>query len=293
MKDHTKGILITCLGVLILTPDSLLIRLTDAHFWTTSFWRGIISGVSVIAFLLLFHRQQFLRQCRTMRATTIAGLIPYTLGTILFVYSINNTLVSHSLIIIATIPIFTAIYSFIFLGEKVSRLTACAIVMTTAGVLVIASGDLLRESTDGANYILGDLAAVGSALCFATNITLARAFKQGSSLPMIGFSGILVAIASWFFAPSLSVSEPISWLVILINGAIVVPVSFGLILAGPRYISAPEVALLMLIETFLGPLWVWIGIGEYPGIYALVGGGIVVVTLIIVNGLQMRGQRVR
>ena len=292
MKDHTKGLLITCLGVLILTPDSLLIRLTDAHFWTISFWRGIISGVSVIAFLLFFRRQQFLHQCHTMGATTIAALVPYTLGTILFIYSINNTLVSHSLVILATIPMFTAIYSFVFLGEKISRLTACAIVMTTAGVLVIASGDLSREPADGVNYILGDLAAIGSALCFAANITLARAFKQGSSLPMIGFSGILVAIISFFFAPNLFIAETSGWLAMLINGAIVVPVSFGLILAGPRYISAPEVALLMLIETFLGPLWVWIGVGEYPGIYALIGGGIVVVTLVVVNGLQMRGRGV-
>jgi drug/metabolite transporter (DMT)-like permease len=65
----------------------------------------------------------------------------------------------------------------------------------------------------------------------------------------------------------------------LAMGLIVVPISFALITVGPRYLPAPEVGLLMLLETVLGPIWVWLAIGEYPGDLALVGGALVVATL--------------
>lgn len=222
-----------------------------------------------------------------MGGKTCIALVPYCIGGILFIYAINNTLVAHSLIIMATIPAFASIYSFIFLGEKISRITCIAIVMATVGVVVIASGDFNSGSTNAQNLLYGDIAAIISALCFAANITFARAHKNLSPLPMLVLAGFVVAAISYFFAPTLQLT-PDTWLPMIINSALVVPLSLALIFIGPRYISAPEVALLMLVETFLGPLWVWLGIGENPGSHAFIGGGIVVVTLIITNLWQIQ-----
>ena len=287
MNNHKKGLLITIIGVFILTPDSLLIRLADAHYWTISFWRGLISSITVLTFLLIFKRKSFFHQCQTSPGKTFLSLVPYCIGSTLFIYSINNTLVSHSLVILATIPVFASIYSFFFLGEKISRITGIAIAMTTIGVIVIASGDFNKTVANSGNYLYGDIAAIGSALCFATNITFARANKNLNPLSMIALAGIPISIVSLFFAPTLQLATE-SWLPIIINSSFVVPVSFALILIGPRYISAPEVALLMLIETFLGSLWVWLGVGENPGPHAFIGGSIVVITLIITNLWKMK-----
>ena len=66
-----------------------------------------------------------------------------------------------------------------------------------------------------------------------------------------------------------------SLIYLVIMSAIVMPLSFGLITLGPRHVPAAEVALLMLLETVLGPLWVWMGIGETPTRATFIGGAVV------------------
>ena len=69
----------------------------------------------------------------------------------------------------------------------------------------------------------------------------------------------------------------------LILGLLVVPIGFALITLSPRYISAPEIGLIMLLEAILGPIWVWMVLNEFPSIETILGGVIIVVTLIILS----------
>ena len=74
-------------------------------------------------------------------------------------------------------------------------------------------------------------------------------------------------------------------------GLVVLPVSAVLVLLGPRYLPAPEVGLILLLETVLGPYWVWLALGEEPGARALLGGAIVIGVLVLHSALSLRGQR--
>jgi drug/metabolite transporter (DMT)-like permease len=67
------------------------------------------------------------------------------------------------------------------------------------------------------------------------------------------------------------------WLGLL--GIVVMPVGAALITTGPRYLPAPEVSLILLLETVVGPFWVWLVLGEEPSGRAIVGGAIVIAAL--------------
>ena len=121
MTDHTKGLLITTLGVLFIVPDSLFVRLIEADMITISFWRNLVSGVVAFAGLLVVSRGGTVR---AVRATGWAGMI-YAVcvaaSGILFVFAVKLTSVANVVFIIAAMPVFAAIFSRIFLGEPISR----------------------------------------------------------------------------------------------------------------------------------------------------------------------------
>ena len=99
-------------------------------------------------------------------------------------------------------------------------------------------------------------------------------------VPAAALSGLTsAAVALALGAPAALVPE--AWPAMLAMGLLVLPIATSLITLGPRFLPAPEVSLLMLLETVLGPLWVWLVLGEEPGRLALIGGAIVVGTLIL------------
>ena len=78
-----------------------------------------------------------------------------------------------------------------------------------------------------------------------------------------------------------------------LNGAIIMAMAMALITYGPKLISAPEVSLIMLLETVLGPLWVWWILSEQPPLQTFVGGGLVI-TAVLINawvGFRSSGSR--
>jgi drug/metabolite transporter (DMT)-like permease len=181
------------------------------------------------------------------------------------------------LIIVAAAPLAAAVFSLIFLGERVAPRTWVAICLTLVGIALLVSGDL------GSGSLLGDLAAFACACCIGGSFTIARHARAVSMVPSLALAGLVTAVAALPVAlllesgPFLFAGPQLGYT--LVMGLLVVPVSFALITLGPRYLPAAEGGLLMLLETVLGPLWVWLAIGEYPGDMALAGGALVVATL--------------
>jgi len=181
------------------------------------------------------------------------------------------------LVIVAAAPLAAAVFSLVFLREGVPLRTWAAITLAVAGIALLVSEDL------GSGSLLGDLAAALCALCIGAGFTIARHARAVSMVPAMALSGLLtagialpVALATEHGA-LLFTGAQLGYT--LAMGLVVVPLSFALITLGPRYLPAAEVGLIMLLETVLGPFWVWLAIGEYPGDLALVGGALVVATL--------------
>ena len=288
MTDYTKGFLITLAGVLVLTPDTLLVRLIDAGALTQLFWRGTLSGIVILAGFAILARSKFWATLCAPSRSDLLVLAVYGTGNVLFVYSTLTTLVANTLFILATSPIFAALIARFVLGEQVRPRTWATIAAVLVGIGIIAAGSGLGSG----GALAGDLAALGSALSIAIAFSAARVRPERSIVPMMGVSALLAGLVCGIAAPSVAVPAG-DWLWMILMGAIVVPLAFALIATGPRYLSAADVGLVMLLEAILGPLLVWWALGEEPGRATLFGGAIVIGALTVNNVLMLgrEGQR--
>lgn len=285
MNDHLKGLVLTTLGVLLVVPDSLFVRLIATDPMVTAFWRGLTSGTFVLIVLLAV---QGLKGFRAVLGTGWAGL-SYTvlIGTTApaFVLAVTNTSVANVVFIFASMPVFAALFSRVFLGEPIQLRMVLTMIAVIGGLGVIAYGSTESQIASWR----GDIWAVYVSAAFAAALTAVRRVRDVSMIPAIPFAYIGAALVlGLFVTPGPAFSA--QWPLFLGHGAFIGAASCLLAL-GPRYISAAEVALLVLLESVLAPILVWAVVGENPGRWALVGGGIVVGALVVSNLVALRNRR--
>jgi len=287
MSEYLKGLIITVIGVLVITPDSLLIRLIEADSWTVIFWRNSLSGLAILLGLLVYYRRGFLKKILGIGWAGLAMGIIWALGTFCFVFSIQNTLVANTLFIVSTSPIFAALIAWLVLREAVTRRTWLTIAFSLAGIAIIAWGSMGEDSQGS---IIGDLAALVTALAVAISFSIARRNRSISMIPAIGISSVIAGAVAFPFAAPLAESADKIVPIVLI-GLLVAPIGASLLVIGPRYLPAADVSLLLLLEAVLGPLWVWWMLDEFPGSYTLIGGAFVLLTLAISNAVALVRRR--
>lgn len=286
-EQQLTGVGIALTGVLVLSPDALLIRLIDTDRATLLFWRLLLQGLTLWAFLALFYRTTLPGVVRAMGPIGIPAAFVFGLTAVLFVLSITLTNAANTLFMMATAPLWAALISWLFLGERVTLRTWVAIFSALVGIVIIFSGGI------GDGTLIGDLIGLAAALSLATQLTIARHARATDLVPALA-AGVLLAavlVGATFASPTAVRGDDIVWLAIL--GVFVVPVAFGLLTLAPRYIPSPEVSLIMQLEAILGPIWVWLGVGEVPPMATFIGGGIVLVTLTVHSSLGIRAHRRR
>lgn len=285
MTDHAKGLLITVLGVLCVVPDALFARLIEADALTIAFWRSLTSGTLILIWLLAW------RGTALFKAAFAAGPMVFLYALCMgasgpgFVMAVSLTSVANVVIIIATMPLFAAIFGRIFLGDPISARMIWTMVVVGAGLFVVAygSGETALASWQG------DLMAVFVAVNFAAAMTIARSLRAVSLVPMVPVGFLLAALVLWPLATP-SQAMPSQWGLVLLHGAFMA-VSTSLLTLGPRYLPGAEVALLILLESVLAPILVWAVIGENPGGYAIAGGVIVIGALATSNAVALMRRR--
>jgi len=278
MRDHSthlKGLLLTFAAVVILSPDALLVRLIHCDVWTLLFWRCLLTGVMQAIFLAVCYRGQFVQSFRNTGRAGFLSAAVVAVGSLFFVNSLKHTTAANTLIILAAAPLFSSLLSWLFLREKIAMRTWVAIFICFGGILLIFSGSLQS------GLLLGDLLALGATLTWASNIVILRSSKAVNMVPANLFGNLLVVPAALLAgAQPLAVAMP-DILFLLVLGGLVLPVSFTMITQGPRYLPAPEVSLILLVETILGPFWVWLVLQESPHATTLLAGALIVGTLAV------------
>ena len=282
-NNQSKGLILTTIGVLAIVPDSILIRLIEADILTITFWRALIPGIIISLGVIIFYRKPALSFIKSPGSSGIIFIIFHSLGTLLFVVSIELTSIANALFIISTSPIFAAIISWIFLSEPISK----RMVFTILGALIGISIITLGTNNENTVFAIGDLAALAVAICLAINLTAARSAANFSMIPAVGISSILTSLCIAYFI------EPFNlllwdWIYIFILGVIFAPIATCLIATGPRFITSAEVSLLLLLEAVLAPILAWFILFEYPGKKTFVGGAIVISVLILSNVIALR-----
>jgi drug/metabolite transporter (DMT)-like permease len=190
-----------------------------------------------------------------------------------FITALNHTSVARVLFIVALAPVLAAVLAWVTLGEPITRRTVGAMALALGGVA-------LMLGAPGEGSLAGDGLSFVVALAFAVTIVITRWRRDVSMAPATCLSqAILVAVFLPFADPSDIGGGDLGWLAALGIGQI--GLGFALMAVGARLIPAAQVGLITLLETVLGPLWVWLALDERPSTLTLVGGAIVIVAIVI------------
>lgn len=273
LSEKARGTLLMVSAMVILSPDALLISVIKTDPWTLVFWRGLLTAITLSFTLVFTHGKGVLREIIRMGPAGILAGIFFGVSTISFVLSIRMTTAANTLVIVASSPLFAAIFTRIFLSEKVPLRTWMAVMTGFSGIIIIFSGSLSGGNT------LGDFLALVTATIMAGNFVIIRSRKKVSMIPAVVLSGLLTTMFTVFFINPLSVRAQ-DILLLAVLGSVVLPIPLSIMTVAPKLIPAPEVSLIMLLETFLAPVWVWLVIGQTPAVETVLGGSVLVATLI-------------
>ena len=281
LTNQQKGSLLAFIGVMFITPDSLLIRLSTLDTWGLLFYRGAIPFVVVLLSLVLIYRSKLIKLVFAMGWAGILYAITFTATNITFIVSIQNTNVANTLVMVAMAPMLSAVLSIFFLNEKPDKKTLIAILITFFSVVYI-----FYDSVKIGNFF-GDIFGLITALGLAFNAIIIRYAKNRNLVPAAVIGKLFVAIFAIFFVENLRLGG-IDLYVIPIMGVMCVAIPFVLITIAPRFITAAEVNLFFLLETIIGPIWVWMVIKEQPSIETISGGLIIILTIAIHSFLALK-----
>ena len=280
-SDHAKGLLITALGVLFISPDTLLIRLVAMDIWTLGLWRGLLQAVGIAGLLLCIYGSRTPALFRAIGWTGLVLAVIFALNTLVFLTAILNTKAANVLVIVATAPLFAAAYSYLFLKEAVAPRTWLTILAAIAGVSLLVWDGL------GHGTLFGEAMALLAAVLLGAKFTIIRARRTVNLVPAMALSGLVyAAIALTMARPDPVDGGQVLWL--LVMGFLVITPAAALTTYGPRFLPAPEASLLTLGETVLGPLWVLAVIGEAPTPLGLIGGAVILGALVVNALLGLR-----
>ena len=272
LSNQKKGSLLAFTAVIFITPDSLLIRLSNIETWGMLFYRGAIPFLVVLSGLLFFYKKNFIKALINVGYVGIFYILSFSVCNITFIVSIQNTNVANTLIMIALAPMLSAILGAIFLKEIPDKKTWIAILITLFAVLYI-----FNDSLQIGNFF-GNFMGLITALGLAINAVLIRYAKDRDLLPSAVIGKLCVAIFAFFFVDSFALNGS-DMIYIPLMCVICVALPFVLVTIAPRFIPAEEVNLFFLMETILGPIWVWLVIKEQPSLETIIGGTIIIVTI--------------
>ena len=281
LTDQQKGSLMAFVAVMFITPDSLFIRLSNVDTWGLVFYRGIIPFVTVFLGMLLIYKLNFFKILLNSGYHGLLYIATFSLTNITFVVSIQNTNVANTLVMIATAPMLSAILGAIFLKEPPDRKTWISIIITFLAIIYIFFDSLKLGNFFG--DILGFITAVGLAVGAVT----IRSAKSKNLVPAAVVGKLFVATFALFFIESFLLVEK-DLLIVPLMCILCVAIPFVLVTIAPRFIPAAEVNLFFLLETIIGPIWVWLIIKEQPSIETLHGGIIIIATIAIHSFLKLR-----
>lgn len=282
LSTQAKGLLITTAGVIAISPDTLLVRLLELEKWSLIFYRGIILVICLTLLTLALHGKDTPKQFRNIGIPGLCIALLFSGSTICFVISLYYTSVANTLIIVSASSMFAALYSKLFLAESIPIRTMATMVIVIGSIAYIVSDNV------GGGSLVGDMLAVLSSMFIAAAFTVTRRTRTCNMIPATALSGLLSAFIAFF--PATFTLLDLRSVVLMILLGVTLATAFALLTYGPRYISAPEVSLLMPLETVLGPLFIWLVIGEQPANAALIGGTIVITALTVHSLLGLRSQ---
>lgn len=278
--NRLRGLLLMTAAGLCWSSGGILVRsVSITNAWEIVFWRASFMALFVGIFLLARYGSRTLSYIAAVGFPGVLAGAFLALSFFLFISSVVRTTVANALFLSSTSPLVAALLGWLFLNEHVSRRTTIAMMASLVGIAL-----MFADAFGSSGSLIGNLLACGVPLAFGANIIILR--KMGASVDMVPtvLLGGLIAMPI-----ALLVGWPLtaSWHdvgILAVMGTFQLGMGCVLMTLAAPHLSAVEIGLLALLETILGPLWVWLGVGERPSDTAFLGG-LVVLTSLIVNQL--------
>ncbi|MGI9385992.1 MAG: DMT family transporter [Methyloligellaceae bacterium] len=285
-STYATGLLLTLTGVLLMTPDALLIRLIDVESWSLVIWRGGLVAIAMLVFLIVQFRGRFWRGFAGFGAGGFVAALALCFTNISFVTAMSEASVATVMVIFASVPFFGALIGWLGYGERVPLRTWVAMPFALAGLAIAAQSGF----TDGNAFGIG-LAFCGT-LMLATYLTTLWHERTINNYAATGLGALCACLIALNFGDPYAVTgspEKFGYTVLL--ALIILPAAMAFFSKGPKYISSAEVGLVLLLETVLGPFWVWLVLAEVPEVTTVIGGAVVLATLVVHSMVALRSGR--
>jgi len=275
--NKIPGPFLIFLGALCLSFGGLIVKSFEgANLWQILFWRQFFFAIIVVLYLLFSYRKNFFKSFyKSGLPGFIAGLF-LSVGFAAYVFSMYTTTVANTNFIITTETIFLAIFGYFFLKEKINLITFISIILGMSGVLLIVGSSLSIQSSE---QLIGNIVAFIMPSSFAILVVIIRKYPNVDMVPAQFTAGILAAIIGYFIAGKLSIS-PHDLFLASLAGFFQIGFGFILITIGSQTTPSAVVGVLMLTEAVFGPLWAWLFINEIPPMSVLIGGGIIIFSIL-------------
>ena len=272
------GPLMVFLGAFCLSFGGVIVKSFEgANLWQILFWRQTFFAIIVALYLIIIYKKNFFTSFYNSGLSGfIAGFV-LSIGFTAYVFSMYNTTVANTNFIITTETIFLAIFGYFFLKEKINIITAISIIIGMAGVVLILGSSLSIQSNE---QFIGNIVAFLTPISFVILVIIIRKSPNVDMVPAQFIAGVFSAIIGYFIAGELSISSHDLFLASL-AGFFQIGFGFILITIGSQTTPSATVGILMLTEAVFGPLWAWLFISETPTLSVLIGGGIIMFSILL------------
>jgi drug/metabolite transporter (DMT)-like permease len=271
-----RGRLLVGAAAICWSTGGLIARLVDTDPWTTVFWRGIFCAAFLVAVTALREGRGTPGVFLGMGRPGLAMAACFAIASTCFIMALHRTSVANVLIIQSLSPFMAGLLGWLWMGERVAGRTWAAMGVALLGSAIMVSRYFYAEAAAGS--IGGDLLAFTVALAFAIATVILRRNRHVRMLPAAALAAALASLVTAAAArPGTAGAGDLLLLALFGSGQL----GLGMILftAGARRIPVAEAALIAVLESVLGPVWVWLAIGENPGVPSLLGGAIVLAAL--------------
>jgi len=269
------GPFLVFLGAFFLSFGGLIVKSFEgATLWQILFWRQLFFVVLVSIFLLLTYKKKVFIALYESGLPGFFGGIILGCGFSAYVFAMYKTTVANANFIIQTQAIFLAIFGYLFLKEKITKLTLVSIIFAIIGIILMVGNSL------SPGQLSGNLVAFIMPSSFAVLIIIVRKYPNVDMLPLQLFAGIVAMLIGYFVSTKISISINDIFLA-FIAGFFQVGLGFVFITIGAKKTLSATVGILMMTEAVFGPFWAWIFLEEIPQFIELIGGSIIIIAVLI------------
>ena len=286
-QDRVRGLLLMIGASICWSLSGIIVRNTSvANNWEVVFWRSCFSFLFLAGWLGLTHGRQVILELRRVGWIGHASGAMFATMITFFLLALTLTTVANTQAIVCLAPFTGALAGWVLLRERLPTRTFVAMAFAMAGVTLMFVESL------GTGRMIGNVVALFVPLAYGVNVAILRKSHAQADMVMavlIGsfISALVTLPLAWPFQAS---SHDLTLLAFM--GIVQLAIGCILFVRATPHLMAAEISLIGLLESLLAPLWVWIGVGERPSDVALIGGLIVIGSLLLNEVFALRRKAV-